>query len=108
MCQVTQVHVPSTSRSLSHITGSSSSSQYLCAGGGKLQPVGRVVGNTGLWRGLVTGSAPFSVEIEDTNNQVSGRSSNHADVEAFPKHQHRRKSAECEAFQTLLAGVRDA
>lgn len=36
-----------------------------------MQPVGRVAGNTGLWRGLVTGSAPFSVQIEDTNNQVS-------------------------------------
>ena len=29
-----------------------------------------MAGNTGLWRGLVKGSAPFSVKIEDTNNQV--------------------------------------
>jgi hypothetical protein len=42
-----------------------------CTGGGTWQPIGRVEGNTGLWRGLVTGSAPFSVKIEDTNNLVS-------------------------------------
>lgn len=43
----------------------------LCAGGGSWQSVGKVQGNTGLWRGHVKGAAPFSVRLETTKNQVT-------------------------------------